>query len=461
MIETQPAVGETTNANASAAQMQRGRHGRRGKQRSPARNEVPRKRGGGLRRLTITSAIIFALLVVTLIVAIFAPVTPAPTNFFVTTDPAPLAHERAPSATATPLVMTLRQQAEVAYVNAMIAHMSLSDEIGQMIMIGFSETQMDDALAYQIQQLHVGSAIIYAFNITSGAQVKQLISGMQADSSLPLLIATDQEGGAVNRLQTVIGLTPSASMVGASNNPAEAQQRGQQDAQALVQLGINLNLAPVVDVLNTSGGDIQSRSFGSSPTLVTKMAGAYLKGLQQSGQVVGTLKHFPGLGDVPVDPHATLYTLDRSKADLERIDWAPYRALLATGQVHAVMSTHVVLSAIDPTRPVSLSKPALTGILRDELGFNGVIITDGIYMSSLQNYSLDQIALYAVEAGNDIICSTYSIQSTEEVIATLKNAVQSGAMPRSRIDDSVRRILLLKLRLGLLPAPKFGVTSGN
>ncbi|HZC05763.1 MAG TPA: glycoside hydrolase family 3 N-terminal domain-containing protein [Ktedonobacterales bacterium] len=440
MIETKPAADDVTQ-----------RHGDRHASSGPARPH------GGRRRLGITSAIIFALLVVTLIISIFAPVTPAPTNFFVTAPPSPLAHERSASAGAIPLATTLRQEAEVQYVNGLIAHMTLDEELGQMVMIGFSETQMDDALAYQIQQLHVGSAIIYAFNIQNGPQMRQLISGMQADATIPLLVATDQEGGEVNRLQTVIGNTPTAAMIGATNDPNKARLRGQQDAQALAQLGINLNLAPVVDVLQTSGGDVQSRTFGSTPAQVTKMAGAYLTGLQQSGQVIGTLKHFPGLGDVPVDPHATLYTLNRSKADLERIDWAPYRALLATGQVRAIMSTHVVVGAIDPTRPASLSKPVLTGILRDELGFNGVIITDGIYMHSLQNYSLDQIALYSVEAGNDIICSTYSIQSTEEVIAALKNAIQSGAMPRSRIDDSVRRILLLKLQLGLLPAPNFGL----
>jgi beta-N-acetylhexosaminidase len=124
------------------------------------------------------------------------------------------------------------------------------------------------------------------------------------------------------------------------------------------------------------------------------------------------------------------------------------------------MSTHVVLAAIDPTRPASLSKPVLTGILRDELGFNGIIITDGIYMNALNGYTLDQIAVYSVEAGNDIICSTYSIQSVQAVIAALKNAVLSGQMPKSRIDDSVRRILLLKIKLGLIPAPKFGVNNG-
>jgi beta-N-acetylhexosaminidase len=410
-------------------------------------------------RLWITSAVIVSLALVILVVSIFAPVTPAPSSFFTTTPVAPLGRLRTPNAQATPLATMLRQQAETQYVNTLISHMTLDEELGQMVMIGFSETQMDDSLAYQIQQLHVGSAILYAFNIQNGPQMQALVSGMQADATVPLLIATDQEGGEVNRLASVIGLTPSAAMIGATGNTNLAHQRGLQDAQALAALGINLDLAPVVDVLQTSGGDVQSRSFGSTPAKVTTMAGAYLSGLEQSGQVAGALKHFPGLGDVPVDPHETLYTLNRSKADLEAIDWAPYRALLATGQVHAIMSTHIILSAIDPTRPASLSEPVLTGILRDEMGFNGVIITDGIYMHALQNYSLDQIALYAVQAGNDIICSTYSIQSTEEVIATLRNAVQSGTLSKAHIDASVRRILLLKLQLGLLHAPNFGLSG--
>jgi beta-N-acetylhexosaminidase len=171
--------------------------------------------------------------------------------------------------------------------------------------------------------------------------------------------------------------------------------------------------------------------------------------------VIGTLKHFPGLGDVPTDPHASLYTLDRSKSDLERIDWAPYKALIATGQVQMIMSTHVVLSAIDPTRPASLSEPVLTGILRDELGYQGVIVTDGIYMGALtSHYSLDQVILDSVKAGNDIICSTYSIASTAETVRVLKGAVQSGDISKSRIDDSVRRILLLKLHDGVLTMPR-------
>lgn len=409
------------------------------------------------RRWTLSLAFVAIVLIAIGAIAgnILAPLSPAPTTFFTLPTPSPIASQRAATPHATSLPALLQQRAELAYVNGLISHMSLDDEIGQMIMIGFAQTEMDDSLAYEIQHYHVGSAIIYAFNIKSSDQLKALISGMQADSSIPLLVATDQEGGSVNRMSTIEGPLSSAAAMGATNNPSYVRQRGAQDATALASVGINLNLAPVVDVLNTTSGDIVSRSFGTTPSHVSSMAGAYLEGLQASGKVAGTLKHFPGLGDVPVDPHYKLYTLTRSQAALNQIDWAPYRALLASGDVYAVMSTHIVLAAVDPTRPASLSKPVLTGILRDKLGFNGVIITDGIYMHSLAAYGLDQIAVDAVEAGNDIICSTYSIESTAAVINAIKAAVKSGKLSKSRIDDSVRRILLLKLRLGLLPASEF------
>jgi beta-N-acetylhexosaminidase len=352
-------------------------------------------------------------------------------------------------------IAAARNQAEVDYVNGLISHMSLDEEIGQMIMAGFLETQISPGLLTQLKQYHVGSVVFYAWNITGNDQVIQFTHDLQANADLPLFIATDQEGGGVNRLLAIDGPLPSASQIGATNDPNYAKQRGQHDASELARLGINVNFAPVVDVMNTTGGALGGRTFGSTPAQVTKMAGAYLSGLQQSQQVVGTLKHFPGLGDVPTDPHEVLSTLNRSESDLEKIDWAPYKALIATGQVKMIMSTHVVLAAIDPTRPASLSAPVLTGILRDKLGFNGVIVTDGIYMKSLAaHYSFDQIVLDAVEAGNDIICSTYSIESTAEAERVIHQAVTDGTITKQRIDDSVRRILLLKLQYGVLSMPR-------
>ncbi len=369
--------------------------------------------------------------------------------------PSPVASHGTPDPHAFDWIAKSQSAAQVAYVNQMLSHMTLDEKIGQMIMIEFEESQMTDGLAYEISHYHVGSVILYGYNVVNPDQTRTLDQAIQANATIPVLISTDQEGGTVNRLATIIGPLPSAAMVGATNDPAYAKQRGEQDAKALYSLGINANLAPVVDVLNTpNGGAIGDRAFGSTPQQVTKMAGAYLTGLQESHQVVGSLKHFPGLGAVEQDPHKTLTTLDRDLGTLEQVDWAPYASLIATGQVEMVMVTHVVMPAVDPDRPASLSKPMITGILRNQLHFNGVVLTDGIYMKALSSYySFDQIVLYAVEAGVDIISSTYSIASTDEAFTVIKNAVLDGTLTQRQIDDSVRRILLMKLHYGMLAMP--------
>lgn len=371
------------------------------------------------------------------------------------TPTVPAATQGTPDRHAFDWVAQAQNAAQVAYVNQMLSHMTLDEKIGQMIMIEFEESQMTDGLAYEISHYHVGSVVLYAYNVLNPDQTRALDHAIQANARIPVLISTDQEGGTVNRLASIIGLLPSAATVGATNDPAYAKHRGEQDAKALYSIGINADLAPVVDVLNIpTGGAIGDRAFGSTPQQVTKMAGAYLTGLQENKQVVGCLKHFPGLGAVQQDPHNTLTTLSRDLGTLEQVDWAPYASLIATGQVEMVMVTHVVMPAVDPDRPASLSKPMITGILRDYLHFNGVVMTDGIYMKALAaHYSFDQIVLYAVEAGVDIISSTYSLQSTDEAFNVIKNAVLDGTVSQKQIDDSVRRILLTKLHYGILAMP--------
>ncbi len=445
---THPADRQTTGAPPDSAAPPATGRGRRS--HTPrARKPLSRQRRGVAAAAFTVILFVVALMPVLYFLSSSQPTHMGRTNGFVQGANPPAGWHPQDWATAA------RQQAELSYVNGLISKMTLDQEIGQMIMLGFLDTQMSPTLAYTIKHYHLGSVVLYAWNITGADQVKQLTAQMQSQGDLPLFVATDQEGGSVNRLQAVDGYLPSASAMGASGDPAYVRQRGVEDAQQLYDLGINVNFAPVVDVMNTDGGDLGGRTFGSTPEQVTTMAGAYLSGLQSTGHVVGTLKHFPGLGDVPADPHQTLYTLDRSKADLEKIDWAPYKSLIASGQVQMIMSTHVVLSAIDPTRPASLSEPVLTGILRDQLGYQGVIVTDGIYMGALTaHYTFDQIIVDSVMAGNDIICSTYSIESTAETVRALENAVQTGEITKSRIDDSVRRILLLKLHDGVLTMPQ-------
>jgi beta-N-acetylhexosaminidase len=350
-------------------------------------------------------------------------------------------------------IRNLHSVAETAYVDDLMSNMSVDEKVGQLILFEFLDNQMTPTIAAEIKQFHVGGAILYKWNVTDAAGVRQLDSDMQAQAKIPLLVATDQEGGFVDRLAFIQGYHPSAEEMGSRNNPDYVRQRGEQDGRSLADLGINMNFAPVVDVQGIPDGEsvMQTRMFGWTPDKVTTMAGAYLSGLQEGGHVVGTLKHFPGLGSVPGDPHQGVVTLNRSVADMDRIDWAPYRALFATGQVQAVMTTHLDVSAIDPGVPTTLSYKVTTGILRDELGFQGVIVTDGIYMKALSSrYSFEQTIIGAVLAGNDLIASTYSYSSTEEAFNILKGAVASGRISQDRLDASVRRILLLKLHMGLL-----------
>ncbi len=358
----------------------------------------------------------------------------------------------APTPGATPQQKLTPQQ----YTNLIIKNMTLEQKIGQMMIIQFVGPTYSPDLSTMISQYNVGAVLIFAANgnIVDKAQLKGLIRQMQNDSPLPLAIAIDQEGGTVDRLKSLDGPRPSATAIGTTNDPHRALEAGIQDATDLSYYGINLNLAPVVDVNNVYNSQLYLRTYGNNPTIVTKMAGAYLQGLQQSGKVLGTLKHFPGLGDVATDPHVSVPYLSRTKSDLEAIDWAPYRSLIRQGNVYAVMVTHEIVRAIDSSKPSSLSKKVVTGILRDELGFQGVIMTDSLTMEGITAYySPGQAAALAIEAGSDLLMGASTPAGVATMIEGIKQDINAGNISIQRIDDSVRRILLLKYQMGLIQIP--------
>ena len=345
------------------------------------------------------------------------------------------------------------------YINLIISHMTLDQKLGQMMIVQFVGPDYGLDISTMITQYNVGAVLIFGANnnIVNKAQLKSLIQQMQKNStltSIPLAVAIDQEGGTVDRLVNLDGARPSATSIGLTKDPAKAMAAGVRDAQDLAYYGINLNLAPVVDVTNVYNPQMYLRTFGTNPSIVTQMASAYLQGLQQSGQVVGTLKHFPGLGDVPVDPHSGVPHLNRSLSQLQAIDWAPYRALIQQGNVHAVMVTHEIVAAVDASKPSSLSYKLVTGILRNQLGFDGVIMTDSLTMEGIIAYYTEaQAAALAVEAGSDLLMGASSPNQVADMINGIKQAMAAGAISQQRIDDSVRRILMLKYTMGLLHVP--------
>lgn len=366
-----------------------------------------------------------------------------------------------PTATASPsLVPTSTPdplQAAKARVLQIMSGMSLDQKLGQLIVVEYlGNDYQGSGLQYMVTQQYIGG-ILYQYVNHNFSSPENTVSGMaafsqriQQDAKIPLLLGTDQEGGQVNRLETFHGPLPSAAAMAATGNPQYAYNQGAQAAKWLKELGINSNLAPVVDVHTVNPPILQDRMFGSTPQAVETYAGAFLDGLQQNG-VAGCLKHFPGLGAVTSDPHAGLPTINRSLGDLKRIDLAPYQVLIGKNHPAMIMDTDVVMPAIDPALPAELSPKAVNGILRGYLGYNGVVITDGLYMHGIsERWSLSQAATLAIIAGNDLVEGPYTTSQVASVLTAFKQALQSGTLTEARIEQSVERILLMKVAYGII-----------
>jgi beta-N-acetylhexosaminidase len=339
----------------------------------------------------------------------------------------------------------------------LMAGMSLDQKLGQLIVVEYlGNSYQDSGLQYMVTTQYIGGVLYQESNSNfdppdnTVQSMAAFSSQIQDDAMIPLLIGTDQEGGQVNRLQVFHGPLPSAAQMAATGNPQYAYDQGVQAANWLAQLGINADLAPVVDVHTVDPPILQDRMFGTTPQTVATYAGSYLDGLQQNN-IAGCLKHFPGLGAVTSDPHYGLPTVNRSLSDLENIDLAPYQLMITKNNPAMIMDTDVLMPAIDPKLPAELSPKAIDGILRGNLGYNGVVITDGLYMAGIsQQWTLSQAATLAIIAGNDLIEGPYTTSQVADVITALKQALQDGQLTMARIDQSVERILLMKAKYGIL-----------
>jgi beta-N-acetylhexosaminidase len=358
--------------------------------------------------------------------------------------------------TARPNQPTPAPLTPASYAALLTKHLSLDDELGQMMMVQIAGQALSPDAVQMITTEGAGGILFFAANMQSGKQIRALNAQIQQLAPVPMLLSIDQEGGTVNRFYSLVGPRPSAASL---TSPAQAEQQGVQDATLLHTYGFNLNLAPVVDV-GTLNPELWSRTFGSSPERVAAMAGAYLDGLQQSGLVTGCLKHYPGLGETGTDPHVGMPVLHSTASEWENTDLAPYRTLLAGGNVRAILVSHEMIPAVDPNLPSSLSPAIVDGVLRQQLGYNGVVITDSLYMGALnQRWSVSQAIVLAVVAGSDIVIGPYNAQMVQDAKDALKQAIADGTLTRARIDTSVQRILTLKIEMGLIPLPQASAAS--
>jgi beta-N-acetylhexosaminidase len=343
---------------------------------------------------------------------------------------------------------------------------TLEEKIGQMLMIGFrgfSVTPGVEVFA-DIAERRVGSTVLFDFdvpssssrrNIESPPQVLKLTRDLQALSARRLLIAADQEGGIVARLKPSNGFraTLSAQEIGDLNDLQATRRYAGEMAATLAQYGINLNLAPVVDVnLNPDNpiiGGIE-RSFSANPDRVAEQAIAFIDAHHEHG-VLTTLKHFPGHGSSEADSHLGFVDVTDAWSDRELI---PYREIINAKRADAIMTAHIFNARLDPEFPATLSKRTITGILRDRFGYNGVIITDDMMMGAIANfYDFEDAVVASVDAGADIVAvannaTTYEPDISARTYNALVQAVARGRLSEQRIDESYRRIVELKARLG-------------
>jgi beta-N-acetylhexosaminidase len=354
-----------------------------------------------------------------------------------------------------------------AQVRAVMAKMTLPEKVGQMFVsyvYGDSATTTNaadvasnhtmygadvDNGAEVLAKYHLGGVIYFTWsnNLNNPQQITDLSNGLQqAAGSIPLQISTDQEGGVVTRIGAPVAVSPGNMAIGATFNPLDAYRTAQVSGAELRSLGINVDDAPVVDVnTNPRNSADGARSFGDNTAQVSLFAASAVAGFQAGG-VAAQAKHFPGLGDTTVNTDNGVAVTNETRQQIMDTDVPPFRAAIAAG-TKSIMAAHIVAPALDPSgRPASLSKPIITGLLRNTLHYNGVVITDSLAAAALADIPADQIVLDAVDAGIDELLMP---TSPPAAIQTLLDAVHNGTVSEARIDQSVYRILRLKAELGL------------
>ena len=328
------------------------------------------------------------------------------------------------------------------------AHWTLREKVAQLFVVGFRGTTADETIR-EFVEAGVGGVIYFARNVEDPEQVAALSGALQRtaveNDRPPLLVTIDEEGGVVSRLPWD-GRLPGQMTVGATRDPDLARRGAMAKARELRAVGVNVNLAPVLDVNNDPDNPVIGvRSFGEDPELVSEFGVAAAAGFENES-VVACGKHFPGHGDTAVDSHLDLPVVGHDRERLDRVELAPFRAAIDAG-VGAIMTTHVAFPTFtdDEERPATLSKPVLTGLLREELGYDGLILTDCMEMNAIADtLGTPEGAVQAVEAGCDLVTVSHTPETQRAAVDAVVEAVQSGRIAETRIDESVRRVLRTK-----------------
>ena len=336
-------------------------------------------------------------------------------------------------------------------VEKILAEMSIEEKIGQMTIIGIhgyelNEINANDDLIYSLNNFKFGGVILYARNIENREQVKKFVSQLQKnrfDKNIPLFISIDEEGGNVSRLKPIENeVAPAQEILGNSGNISLAKEWAIKTAQKLKFLGINVNFAPVADV-----GSPDTRSFSNNADITAKFVDSAAKGYEEE-KFIYCLKHFPGIGKRIIDPHQEISSIDVSRETLEKEDILPFKYIIDNhdNNKFMIMVSHLKYPSIDANNSATLSHEIVTNLLRNKLNFKGIIITDDLEMGAISNYNtFTEVGVKAVKAGADILLVCHEYSHEQDLYNGLLAAVKSGEISEERINESVRRILKVKL----------------
>lgn len=334
-----------------------------------------------------------------------------------------------------------------------LTSLSLAEKVGQLFVIGIAGPTLDAPSIELLSEVQPGGVCLFARNIKSLEQTRELLDSITRHSQVTPILAVDEEGGLVDRLRRVMAPTPAAKKL---RSAEDASQQARIIGETLRLLGFNTDFAPVVDVVDAKrsqhSNGLFSRAYGSSKEEAADLAGAFLRGLQ-SQNINGCIKHFPGLGAASVDSHEELPVVEIAESELSDVDLFPYRSLIESGDVRMVMVAHVAFP-VHPLQqrgpdgkplPASLSYNFITKLLRGQLGFDGVVITDDLEMGAImRNYGIGEACKMAFMAGNDLLAICAEPANVREGFRAVLNAVEKGEISESRLDESLARIAFFK-----------------
>ena len=332
-----------------------------------------------------------------------------------------------------------------------INSMTLDEKIGQMIITGFNGSEYNDDMDRLINEYKVGGVILFARNIEDSNQMIELTRALQENNNnIPLFISIDEEGGRVSRLPDDVEKFPSAFTIGLINNQQTAYENGKEIGYTLKRLGINLDYAPVLDIYsNENNTVIGDRAFSKEESIVSTMGIATMEGIEDA-DIIPVVKHFPGHGDTEVDSHYGLPIVYKTLEELRNFEFIPFVKAIESG-CDVIMVSHIILNEVDSSNPASLSKIVISDLLRKDLEFDKVVITDDMSMGAITSImSIEEACIKSIKAGCDILLLGNAYEEIEQVIDSIKLKLYNGEISEEQINKSVKRILELKKKYNMM-----------